>query len=397
MFEISAGGLPIKVWLDSEHDLEPGVLEQAKNVSNLPFAYKHIALMPDCHHGYGVPIGCVFATKEAIIPNAVGVDIGCGMGFLRSNLHVSQVSKTDLQSIVGTIMRNIPTGFKHHKNPQKCQVLESLGQRWSNTPINKELEKELDDGRYQVGTLGGGNHFIEIQRDNEGMVCIMLHSGSRNFGFKIANTFNRLAKTLNKKWGSPVPAEWDLAYLPTDAPEGQDYIAWMNLALEFAQENRAQMMTVVKNALASVFPNITFSDEVNAHHNYAALEHHFGQNVWVHRKGAISARLGELGIIPGAMGSSSYIVEGLGNALSFRSSSHGAGRRMGRKEAMRQIPIQKTIEDLKAQGIVFGKRVHKDVSEEARWAYKDIDKVINQELDLIKSLRKMSALAVVKG
>jgi tRNA-splicing ligase RtcB len=370
MFVIASERLPIKAWLDDQSALEPGTLQQARNVANLPFAYKHIALMPDCHQGYGVPIGCVFAAKDVIVPNAVGSDIGCGMCFVQSNLPAAEVSTSVLQDIVGSVMRRIPTGFNHHKKPQECTVLSSIKYRWSNSKLNQQLEKEIEAGRYQIGTLGGGNHFIEIQRDEEGMVCIMVHSGSRNFGYKIANAYNRLAKQLNARWGVQVPPEWGLAFLPVDTTEGQDYISWMNLALDFAQENRAQMMTVLKDVISQVFPDIQFEEEINAHHNYAALEHHFGQNVWVHRKGAIMARRGALGIIPGSMGTPSFIVEGLGNPDSFCSSSHGAGRRLGRKEALRQIPAQQTIEDLKSQGILLGKRVHKEIGDgEPLWPY----------------------------
>lgn len=399
MFVNTSNKVPIKIWMDNENSLELGALQQASNVANLPFVHKHVALMPDAHQGYGVPIGCVFATTDVIIPNAVGVDIGCGMGFVRTNIKAEQLDKGGLQQIVGSIMRGVPTGFSHHKKRQECCTLDEANNNWSWSlaDYNDELEEEIERGYKQVGTLGGGNHFIEIQKDEDGFVCIMLHSGSRNLGYKIANTFNKLAKQLSKKWYSEVPSEWDLAYLPIDSDEGKDYIAWMNLALSFAQENRLAMMDVIQSILADRFYGCHFSEHINAHHNYATLENHYGKNVWVHRKGAIMVREGVMGIIPGSMGSSSYIVEGLGNQLSFHSSSHGAGRKMGRKEAMRQFPVQQTIEDLNEQDIVLGKISHKDVSEEARWAYKDIDSVISQELDLIKPVHKLSALAVIKG
>ncbi|MGI6543649.1 MAG: RtcB family protein [Limnochordia bacterium] len=397
MFVIATERLPIKVWLDSPDELEQGALEQVKNVANLPFAFKHIALMPDCHAGYGVPIGCVFATKNVIIPNAVGVDIGCGMAFARSNMRSTDVPKETLRKIVDSIMRSIPTGFEHHRSAQPCAALEDVDFIWSESKINKQLEKEIAAGRHQIGTLGGGNHFIEIQRDETDTVCIMVHSGSRNFGYKIANAYNKLAKELNQKWHSQVPPQWGLAFLPTDSAEGQDYLAWMQLALAFAQENRARMMAVIKEVIAVYYPNTSYDLEVNAHHNYAALENHYGEKVWVHRKGAILARKGVKGIIPGSMGSPSYIVEGLGESLSFHSSSHGAGRRMGRKEALQRIPAHQTIEDLQKAGIVLGKRMRKDISEEARWAYKDIDAVIKQQQDLIKPIHRLEAMAVVKG
>jgi len=389
--------VPIKVWLASPEDIEPGCLQQAMNLANLPFIYKWVALMPDTHQGYGMPIGGVIATQDYIIPNAVGVDIGCGMAFVETNIHHQQLDFAEYSNLVGQIMRAVPTGFEHHKKPRPCLTMDE--DEWAQKVRNQHFTElpNIEDGYYQVGTLGSGNHFIELQQDEAGMLCVMVHSGSRNFGYKVCEYFNRLAKKINQKDSWSVPAEYDLAYLPVAAPEGRDYINWMNLALRFARENRQAMLEVVKRELTRRLPAIEFSGEVNAHHNYAALENHYGRDVWVHRKGAISARAGEPGIIPGAMGSTSYIVSGLGNPESFMSCSHGAGRRMSRHQAMKQFTVQETVEDLQSRGIAFGKRNKKDASDEARWAYKDIDAVLRNELDLVEPLKKLETLAVIKG
>ncbi|MTI49294.1 MAG: RtcB family protein [Firmicutes bacterium] len=387
---------PIKVWLDDKEQLEESCLEQAKNLSNLPFIHKWVCLMPDTHAGFGMPIGGVIATENVIIPNAVGVDIGCGMGFIETNIHKSELNEGQYKNIVGQIMRDIPTGFKHHKEKQDSEVLDDAEKNEFFKSI-PELYEEIESGYNQIGTLGGGNHFIEIQEDENGFLCVMLHSGSRNFGYKVAKYFNNIAKNLNNKWYSSVPSNYDLAFLPLDIKEGQEYIRWMNLALDFAKENRNKMMEVIKEKLKRIIPGISFNNQINAHHNYASLEKHYDKEVWVHRKGAICVENGNMGIIPGAMGSYSYIVEGLGNPEAFNSCSHGAGRKMSRKKAKELFSVEDTILDLKDQGIVLGKNNKSDVNDEIRWAYKDIDVVIEQELDLIKPIKKLKTLCVIKG
>lgn len=400
-----AGKKPIKIWLRDKSEVEASCMEQAINLANLPFAFRHIVLLPDCHTGYGMPIGGVLAAKDAIIPNAVGNDIGCGVAFVHLNvsadlLHEIKVSNGTLaQSIVGDIMRSIPTGFNHQKKPQKSAVLDAF-----EPPAGMpNLEKEINRAYYQLGTLGGGNHFVELQTDDDGRLGIMVHSGSRNLGFQVCRAFNGLARKLNAKRPQPIPPAWQLAYLPTDSPEGQAYIQWMNMALGFARENRHLMMERVKEILLdnlakhAGIDDVKLDLEINAHHNYAALETHFGEEVWVHRKGAIRARKDEYGIIPGAMGSFSYIVKGKGNPESFHSCSHGAGRVMSRKEATRQFTVEKVVSDLKSQNVVLGKRKRSDVAEESRWAYKDIDEVIENQLDLIEPVLRLRTVVVVKG
>lgn len=423
IYEKDKQKLPIKIWLNNVGEIEPECLQQALNLSNLPFAYKWISLMPDCHYGFGVPIGGILATENVIIPNAVGLDISCGMGFVQTNIPVSLIQNpytmkssipdTLLQQIIGQTMRNIPVGFKHHKEKQICKALDNFKDYYNNCNLIEEttieidfvndLKDEIERGYYQIGTLGGGNHFLEFQEDEKGMLCIMVHSGSRNFGYKIAKYFDKVAKELNKKWFSQVPKEWDLAFLPTNSLEGQSYIMWMRLAMNFAKENRQVMMEKIKEIVFNTvqrytdFKKTKFSNEINAHHNYADIENHYNKNVWIHRKGAIRVREGEIGIIPGAMGSYSYIVKGLGNPESFYSCSHGAGRKMSRKKAKEEIPIQTTIEDLNNQKIVLGKHNKEDVSEECRFAYKNIDTVIQNQLDLITPIKKLKTIGVIKG
>lgn len=405
IFEKGKNRFPIKVWLQDIRDLDEGTLEQATNLSNLPFVFRHVALMPDCHSGFGMPIGGVLPTKDVIIPNAVGVDIGCGIAFVSTNVPV-EILKTGkgpsvVQQMIDDIMDAIPVGFSHHSKPQPSETLDKAGRM----PMAGDPNlPSLEDGYYQIGTLGGGNHFIELQEDEHGCLGIMVHSGSRNFGYKVAGYFNKLAKELNRKQNYPVPLAWDLAHLPVDHELGQAYIKWMHLSLDFARENRAVMLKrtkeIVFNRLQKDlgFHDITIKMEVNAHHNYAALEEHFGEKVWVHRKGAIRAGKGELGIVPGAMGSFSYIVEGLGNKDAFMSCSHGAGRVMGRREAVRRFSVEEVEEDLARQGVLaFGRRSRREVPEEYRRAYKDIDEVMQNSLELVKPILKLKTLAVVKG
>jgi tRNA-splicing ligase RtcB len=253
----------------------------------------------------------------------------------------------------------------------------------------------LGKAKYQLGTLGGGNHFIEIQKGDDGYIWIMLHSGSRNFGLKIANVYHKKASALCSKWYSYLPDK-DLAFLPIDTPEAKEYLEAMDYALSFAKENRYLMMNNIKTCFRDVISNIAYGDLTDVHHNYANMENHFGTNVMVHRKGATSAKLGEKGIIPGSQGTASYIVEGLGNPQSFMSCSHGAGRKMGRKQASRELNLKNEIEKLDAQGIIHSIRT-KDDLDEASGAYKDIDVVMRNQEDLVKILVKLKPIAVIKG
>lgn len=372
--------LPIKLWLE---DIEDGALAQARNLANLPFAYKWVAIMPDSHQGYGMPIGGVLATQQVIVPNAVGVDIGCGMSAAKTSL--TDIDTDTIKEIMGEIRKSVPVGFSHHKENQEWT-------QFNNAPDVQIIQKELSSAKKQIGTLGGGNHFIEIQRGDDGHIWVMIHSGSRNFGLKTATDYHKKAQALCEKWLSDIPDK-DLAFLPLDTREGEEYLSAMNYCLDFAFANRALMM---RNVL-SIFADKTGAysqDEVNIHHNYAIMEHHYGKNVLVHRKGATKATLGLRGIIPGSMGTKSYIVEGLGNPESFESCSHGAGRKMGRKEATRVLNLED--EQKKMDGIVHGLRTQGDL-DEAPGAYKDIDVVMKNQADLVKTIVELTPLAVIKG
>jgi len=399
---------PIKVWLENKEQIEDGCLEQATNLANLPFIHKWVSLMPDNHAGMGMPIGGVIATDGVVIPNAVGVDIGCGMVFVETNIPAELLKNTEtangklIQPIIGDLLRNIPVGFAHHQKKQDCQALDEAVNNTGMLEFAPKLLPELQNGYFQVGTLGGGNHFIEIQEDEDGMVGIMIHSGSRNFGYKICRHFNNIAKELNSKWFTSVPEDYGLAFLSVDTTEGKSYIEWMNLALNFAHENREQMMAKATDIVEKWVKKysddpVEFKNYVNCHHNYATIEHHYDKNVWVHRKGAIRARENDIGIIPGAMGSFSYIVKGLGNPESFNSCSHGAGRKFSRTKAKEEFSVEKVITDLKECNVVLGKHKKDDVAEECRFAYKDIDFVIQNELDLVQPVKKMKTIGVIKG
>lgn len=396
--------VPAYVWLsEEEYWADSGMVEQVENIARLPFAFHHVVLAPDGHQGFGMPIGGVLATKDAIIPNAVGVDIGCGVCFIQTDIPADILRKRTESSVVaeklvGQVLQAVPTGFAHHKQRQPSRVLDNAC-----VPSVPELDEEIKEGYYQIGTLGGGNHFIEWQEDDEGLLAIMVHSGSRNFGYKVCRHFNAVARHLAEKWNAGESLKRDLAFLPLDSQEGQQYLAWMELAQRFARENRETIMERVVEITAEVVGRYSsidsskFGSSLDVHHNYAAFETHFGKRVIVHRKGTIRAGKDESGIIPGAMGSNSYLVKGKGNENSFLSCSHGAGRRMGRKEALRTFSAGEVVEDLKTSGVVLGKVKKGDVAEEARFAYKDIDAVIAAELDLITPVKRLRTVAVVKG
>ncbi len=391
----------IKSWCA---DPEPEAMKQAADLAAHPSVAGHVALMPDCHVGYGMPIGGVIACNNAVIPNAVGVDIGCGMGAVRTSLVTEQLAdKKTIRTIIDEIKKLVPVGEGNsHKKSQSWEGFDKYLQQIGNEKPVWFDEERFEHDRKNLGTLGGGNHFIEIQVDEEGSVWLMLHSGSRNLGYRIASYYNRIASELNERWHAEVPS-LDLAFLPADSAEGCDYIRDMKFALQYAQENRNRMMLAAKSVLQNHFMSVQFIEEINIHHNYANLENHNGRNLWIHRKGATSARKGEPGIIPGSMGASSYIVRGLGNPESFCSCSHGAGRKMGRNEASRSLTLEEC--DRAMHGIVFDRwqkakgRKKGGLFDfgEAPQAYKDIDAVIKSELDLIEPLVKLRPLGVIKG
>src|SRR5690554_341202 len=381
--KIETEQIPIKLWLDN---LEEGALQQAKNLANLDIAYKHIAIMPDSHQGYGMPIGGILASKEAIIPNAVGVDIGCGMCSLRTNLE--GVDLDDLKKIMGRIRETIPVGFKHHNEKQDEKWMPPLEE---NLPI---VSKEFERGKYQVGTLGGGNHFVEIQRGSDGYIWIMVHSGSRNIGYSVANYYHKKAVEETKKRGNNILK--DLSYFLKGTDEYDSYFNEMNYCINFALQNRKLMMERVKDAFEEIIPTVEFSNFINKPHNFAAWETHYGEKLMVHRKGATRAEKGEWGMIPGSQGTSSYLVKGKGNPLSFNSCSHGAGRVMSRAEARRSLDLKKEVSHLKSMGVLHALRHKKDL-DEAPSSYKDIKEVMALQKDLVDIKIELTPLAVVKG
>lgn len=379
--------LPIKMWLS---EIENEALNQAKNLANLPFAFRHIALMPDSHSGYGMPIGGVLATHKTIVPNAVGVDIGCGMCAMRTN--IKETEKSDLQKIIDIIKELVPVGFNWHKEKQSENMMPEKPTKEDAPIVNQQYEPAL----MQVGTLGGGNHFIELQQGSDGYLWAMIHSGSRNIGKKVADHYNKVAKELNELWFSSVPKEWDLAYLPFDTKEARLYFREMQYCVDFAFANRKQMMNKIKVSLQEVLPNIVFDEIINIAHNYAAWENHFNNNVIIHRKGATRAYSNEIGIVPGSMGTKSYIVRGLGNNESFKSCSHGAGRIMGRKQAQRTLDLLQEQKMLNKQNIIHDVDSI-DKLDEAPSAYKNIDTVMSNQNDLVEIVVELKPLAVMKG
>ncbi|MBI3037862.1 RtcB family protein [bacterium] len=398
--------VPVKSWCS---DIEPEAMEQAANLAAHPSVYSHVALMPDCHVGYGMPIGGVIACIDSVIPNAVGVDIGCGMGAIKTTAKANQLDDLrKIRKILDEVKDQIPLGEGNsHKKPQQWEGFDKFEQSVAgNEP--PWLEKTGSDrDKKNLGTLGGGNHFIEVQTSEENDIWLMLHSGSRNLGYRVASFYHRLAKELNEKWHAMLPSA-DLAFLPINSQEGRDYIRDMNFALAYALENRRRMMEIFKEGFAENIAGTGFVQEINIHHNFAALENHFGKNLWIHRKGATSARENQLGIIPGSMGTSSYIVRGLGNPESFTSCSHGAGRRMGRNEASRRLSLEECNRAM--DGVVFDRWKKGGYSSkrskekglkydfgEAPQAYKQIEEVIENQLDLIEPIEKLRPLGVIKG
>jgi tRNA-splicing ligase RtcB len=385
---ISTERIPIKLWLD---DIEDGALNQARNMAHLPFAFKHIAIMPDSHEGYGMPIGGVLATKGVIVPNAVGVDIGCGMCALKTNLDI--ISKDHLKIIMSGIRELVPLGFEHHKDKQDIALMPSE----ENIVKNGMVERQFESARKQIGTLGGGNHFIEIQHGSDGHIWIMIHSGSRNIGLKVADYYNKIAQNLNERWHSTVEKSTNLAFLPIETPEAKDYFNEMQYCVDFAFANRKLMMTNIVSVFMDHFKgNFSELEFVNIAHNYARWENHYNSNVIVHRKGATSAKEGETGIIPGSQGTKSYIVRGKGNSESFESCSHGAGRILGRKQAERTLDLKAEIAKMDEMGIIHSLRSKSDL-DEAPGAYKNIDIVMKNQQDLVDIVVELSPLAVIKG
>lgn len=384
--EIMGTKLTAKLWLD---EVEDSCMEQIVRLASLPYAFHHVAIMPDAHTGVGMPIGGVLATKGVVVPNAVGVDIGCGMCAVRTNLKASELCRKDITTVMSHIRKNIPLGFDHRKEPMDESLLPEAD--FDQLPYLKNMKSAM---LRQLGTLGGGNHFIEIQKDvaNDD-VWIMIHSGSRNVGLSIAKQYAKIAAEWCAKWYSETQPE--LEFLPVEFNEGKKYLREMEYCVQFALANRKVMMDFIMEGFRLIRPSVEFDDIINIAHNYAAYENHFGEDVIVHRKGATRARMGEIGIIPGSMGTKSYIVEGLGNPESFESCSHGAGRRLSRAMARETLSLEEECRKMDERGIIHGMR--RDGLDEAPGAYKDIDIVMQFESDLVKPIVELVPIAVIKG
>ena len=381
---------PVKIWTN---DVEDSAMRQIENLAALPFLHHHLAIMPDVHAGMGMPIGGVLACDGAVIPNAVGVDIGCGMCAVKTNWRTDDLPASVLRKeIMKGIRERIPLGKEHHKEAQAETYLPQ-GYDIDKLEIVKRRQNSI---RHEVGTLGGGNHFIELQKDKEGFLWIMIHSGSRNLGKQVGDYYNKIAASLNEKWHSAVSPDFHLPFLPLGTREFGAYWNEMRYCIDFALCNRKLMMERIQEVMADSLQGIEFEPMINIAHNYAAFEHHFGKDVIVHRKGATLASKGETGIIPGSQGTASYIVEGLGNPESFCSCSHGAGRVLSRKAAIRTLDMKAEVANLEAKGIIHAIRCQDDM-QEASGAYKDIETVIANESDLVKVTTKLLPIAVIKG
>ena len=391
-----------KIWTDQ---VEDAAMKQIDDLCKLPFVHKHIAVMPDVHMGYGSTVGSVIPTRGAIIPSAVGVDIGCGMMAVQLDLNAAQLPD-NLHTARLAIEASVPHGRTNNGGPNDRGAWDDLpahvsvkwGEMYGGLCDIAEQHPKLLKGHVNthrhLGTLGTGNHFIEVCLDETDTVWVMLHSGSRGIGNRIGSYFINLAKEDMKKWFIDVP-EKDLSYFPENTDHFNDYWTAVSWAQNYAEVNREIMMDRTLWALGCEFGRdvFTLKKAVNCHHNYVARENHFGANVFVTRKGAVRARVGDLGIIPGSMGARSYIVEGLGNKDSFHSCSHGAGRVMSRTKARNAF----TIEDLKEQTAGVECRKDSDVLDEIPGAYKNIDEVMANQADLVKPIHTLRQIVCVKG
>jgi tRNA-splicing ligase RtcB len=393
--EIDEGRVPVKVYTS---EIEAAARAQLVNISRLPIVHHHVAAMPDVHLGIGATVGSVIPTLRAIIPAAVGVDIGCGMMATRLSLQAEDLDEKVLRSVFNQISRDVPVGFEQHGDrsvrdhaakPFKKRLTRILERH---PGIGKRIGKN-SHWAYQLGSLGGGNHFIELCLDEENRVWAMLHSGSRGIGNAIGSYFIELARRDAERTQLQLP-DRDLAYFPEGAAHFDDYVEAVGWAQDYARANRGEMMDIVLEALRRRLPSFEVTDQaVNCHHNYVEHEEHFGEQVWLTRKGAIRARAGDLGIIPGSMGARSYIVRGKGAAESFHSCAHGAGRRMSRNAAQKAFSV--TDLEKQTEGVIC--RKDKGVLDEIPGAYKDIDEVMANQSDLVEVVHTLKQVLCVKG
>ena len=378
--------VPVFIWCP---EIEANTQEQIDHCAQLPFVAHHVAILPDAHFGFGVPIGTVLACKDVVIPFAVGSDIGCGM--LATKTSLTEITREQVKLLMGGIRRRIPVGFEWHKTPVRAIGLRDP----EDLPV---IKSQIKKAELQLGSLGSGNHFLEIQQNEvDNSIWFMIHSGSRNLGKQVADHYNKIAKEMNARWFSSVDPKWDLAFLPIEELQAKLYLKEMQYAVEFAQRNRDVMAEQIRETFWEVFGNsVLFEPAINIAHNYAAWEEIGNESLIIHRKGATAARTEEIGIIPGSQGSSSYIVKGLGNPKSFYSCSHGAGRKMGRNQAKKELNLANEIMRLDELGVVHGIRSVKDL-DEAAGAYKPIEQVMHNQQDLVKIITKLTPLGVVKG
>ncbi len=379
--------VPIKTWLPSD-EIEPSAMEQLRAAAGHPEAAAHVAVMPDCHVGFGITIGSVFPTADAIVPGAVGVDIGCGMCAVPTGLRFDgkRAKGAFWRDWADRVRERVPTGFATHSARQRWDGLrEPLRAR----PLQKIANEKA---AVQLGTLGGGNHFLEAQADADGQIWLMVHSGSRHTGLRIAEHYADLARDLARPRGLSFPS--GLWSLPLDDETAADYLHDMEWATAFALESRYRMLEEMLAALRLDPDEVGGRDAfINIHHNFARRESHDGQDLIVHRKGATSAAAGELGIIPGSMGAPSYIVRGKGNEESFASCSHGAGRKMGRNQAKKAI----TEAAFKASLAGTFSTASRGWIDEAPPAYKDIGRVMALQQDLVDIVHELRPIVTVKG
>lgn len=389
----------IRAWVGDLSEIEDQALTQAKNLARLPFiADNGVALMPDVHAGKGSTVGSVIATTKAIIPAAVGVDIGCGMVAVRTSLKASQLPES-LANIRHQIERDVPLGNSKHERDELVSAhwagrQDLLGRINELLKKHPQLEQRGEAYLGQLGSLGSGNHFIELCVDENQDVWVMLHSGSRGFGNKIGTYFIEQAMAEMQRYFIKLD-DPDLAYLPEGTQNFNDYVAAVSIGQDYAMQNRKQMLELTIAALRRHIPiEFTLTEEaINCHHNYVERENHFGHNMWITRKGAIQARAGTLGIIPGSMGQKSYIVRGKGNKQSYCSCSHGAGRVYSRTKAKALF----TLKDLADQTQGVECRKDADVLDEIPSAYKNIDQVMQNQRDLVDVVHTLKAVLCVKG
>ena len=393
--EIAEGLVPVKVYT---RDLEPSARQQLVSLSRLPIVHHHVAAMPDVHLGIGATVGSVIPTRKAIIPAAVGVDIGCGMTATRVSLGADQLDEASLKKLFAQISRDVPAGFGQHSDREARSHAAMRFQKQLTKIFEKHPGVERRCSKHsswvnQLGTLGGGNHFIEICLDEENRVWAMLHSGSRGIGNAIGSYFIELAKKDAQRNNVQLP-ERDLAYFREGSEHFDDYVEAVGWAQDYARANREEMMDLVLGAMRRHLPAFEATEgAVNCHHNYVEREEHYGERVWLTRKGAIRAGAGELGIIPGSMGVRSYIVRGKGSAESFDSCAHGAGRLMSRNAAQKQFSV-KDLED-QTHGVIC--RKDKGVLDEIPGAYKPIDEVMENQADLVEIVHTLKQVICVKG